>query len=145
MKMLRNYPLDPIGQNLLLSECGRLKAWMLKAFSNQNDPVILWVFLLHHIQAHCVHPAHWPTAGHQCPGFIQRCLFISLSSNMCPNSEKTPSGTSFGGIGTNPWAGKSYELPFFLFVCFLKWRIFYCGIWLLAYHGAVRKKKLQYS
>lgn len=47
-KMLRNYPLDPIGQNLL-SKCGRLKAWKLNAFSDQNDPVFLWVFLFHHI------------------------------------------------------------------------------------------------
>lgn len=47
-KMLRNYPLDPIGQNLL-SKCGRLKAWKPNAFSNQNDPVILWDFLIHHI------------------------------------------------------------------------------------------------
>lgn len=42
--MLRNYPLEPIGQSLLISKCGRLKAWMPKAFSNQNDPVIPWVF-----------------------------------------------------------------------------------------------------
>lgn len=38
---VKKLPTGPLGQNLLSSKCNRLKAWMLKAFSNHNHPVIL--------------------------------------------------------------------------------------------------------
>lgn len=57
-------------------------------------------------------PAHWLIAGDQYPGFTQRCLFMSLPLSMCPTSAKQPSGAFLGGIGTNPWAVKSWVTSF---------------------------------
>lgn len=181
--MLRNYPLEPIGQILLLSKCGRLKAWMLKAFSNQNDPVILWVFLLYHIesipkkcfssafpqkpgvimsgalgagagenQTHYVHSYALAHCRTPVPRFDTEMSLHEFSIEHMPQLCKT----TIWGFFWEYWhqsvgckiVSYLFSLPDhkvgFRIGCFLKWRIFYCGIWLLAHRGAVMKKKSLY-
>lgn len=97
-------------------------------------------------QTHWVHPCPLAHCRTPVPRFTQRCLFMNLPLSMCPTSAKPPYGAFFWGIGTNPWAVKSWVTSNhkvgFRIGCFLKWRVFHCGIRPLAQQRVVRNKKI---